>query len=154
LNGRFRSGYNHKSMKTAPMLLILLAVAFASAQAFSWADCCCGSFCQHKNACTGCGPQDNCPGGESPHESKSSCCDQDESAPQKTCSHFEPSSEIDRGSADAVPMPPAVLLAPAPVVFTLPIPSEQTLPSIDTGPPRAGPGDSLPLHLFLSILRI
>ena len=137
-------------LKTACLALALL---FVTAQGVSWADCCCGSFCQHKNTCTGCPPGKGCPGGKQKTE-KASCCGEDESAPRKTCSHLEPSSEIDTVSADAVYAPPSLteLMAPPDL---LPVGLwERLVPPQDTGPPRAGPSEHLPLYLSLSALRI
>ena len=122
------------------------ALAFVTAQSVAWADCCCGSLCRHKNECTGCGPQDRCPGGES---STSSCCDEDASQPAKTCSHQEPSSEIDGAPADAPPTPPAA----AEIFLPLDLPAMDLVRTpVETGPPRAGPLDALPRHLALHVL--
>jgi hypothetical protein len=42
------------------MALLGLTLLIGAAQSVSWADCCCGSFCQHKNACDGCGSEEAC----------------------------------------------------------------------------------------------
>lgn len=130
-----------------------LLVSFLSAQAVSLADCCCGSFCQHKNTCTGCKSGDACPGGERAPE-KPSCCGEDGTAPKKTCSHLEPSSEIDRVAADTPQAPPLMVFDLVPIHLYGVCHEEQGTPAIDTGPPRAGPQDALPRHLYLSVLRI
>lgn len=135
-------------------LLLGLALTFVSGQAVSWADCCCGSFCQHKNECTGCGPEDTCPGGgEQKAESKSSCCDEDESQPKKTCSHFEPSSEIDSLDGSTTFPPIAEVVIPLDWAPLSHQPAGVSF-QVATGPPRAGPEKALPLHLFLSVLLI
>ena len=82
-------------------LALGLLAAFATAQSVSWADCCCGSLCEHKNECAGCGPADGCPGG-----GKAGCCDE-APTPHRTCSHAEPSSEIVVVAAEAAPAPVA-----------------------------------------------
>jgi hypothetical protein len=128
-----------------------LVLCFIAAQAVSLVDCCCGSFCQHKNACTGCPPGEACPGGERKSD-KSSCCGQEESAPKKTCSHLEPSYEIDTVSSDVVHDLPVVTLAFVPLDFLPILCCEDLAVPADTGPPRAAP--SRPLHLTCSVLRI
>ena len=130
-------------MKVLPSVMVLLTLSFGTAQAVSWADCCCGSFCEHKTTCTGCGPEDNCRG----NAGTSSCCDP-EGSHQKTCSHLEPSSEIETVAVEGPDLSPAVIeLLPA-VDAVLPVPSPAPAPApVDTGPPR-------PLHLDLSVLRI
>lgn len=140
----------HRVTRAACLGLLL---TFVAAQAVSLADCCCGSFCRHKNTCTGCEPGDPCPGREHRTE-KSSCCGPEESAPKKACAHFEPSSEIDSDSADAPHPPPLILVDLLPIDLPSAVLPERILPSVDTGPPRAGPPGALPLHLFLSVLRI
>ncbi len=139
-------------MRTPNALVLSLSLCLAAAQAVSWADCCCGSFCQHKNACTGCGPEDACPGGAPKPETRASCCDEAASPPQRTCSHQEPSSEIDSAPTDG-PAAPRVPLEPLFLVDVPAVPDRTPAPP-DTGPPRAGPQDALPRHLFLSVLRI
>jgi len=126
-------------MNVPRLLLIVLALAFVASQGVSWADCCCGSFCEHKNTCTGCGPEDNCRGGAE----KPACCDQEESQPQKTCSHLEPSSEIDSVDVDGTAVPLIVESFTA-VDLVPPATAPSTLVRVDTGPPR-------PLPLVLRI---
>ena len=130
-------------MKALPALMFLLTTAFGTAQAVSWADCCCGSFCEHKNTCTGCGPEDHCRG----RAGSASCCDPEQSAP-KACSHLEPSSEIVTGSAEGPDLSPAIVERVWSIDAVLPAPPPCPPPAIvDTGPPRI-------LHLDLSVLRI
>ncbi len=130
-------------MNALPAMMVVLTLAFSTAQSVSWADCCCGSFCEHKNTCTGCGPEDNCLG------QTASCCDQKESQPKKTCSHLEPSSEIESGSIDG----PDLTWNFNPVIFptidlALPVPPPAPAPvQVDTGPPR-------PIPPGFSVLRI
>jgi hypothetical protein len=123
-----------------------LALLFVASQSVSWADCCCGSFCRHKNACTGCPPGEACPGGEQKTRT-SSCCGEEESAPETTCSHFEPSSEIDTVSADAVGAAPAIVEFIASVEFFPAAPQDHPVPPKETGPPRAAPPCRLPLRI-------
>ena len=131
-------------MRTLPAVMVFLTLAFSTAQSVSWADCCCGSFCEHKNTCTGCGPEDECPGAGA----TSSCCDRKESPKPKTCSHLEPSSEIESGPVDGTVPPPAVIEPAWLIGPVVPDPSPFPAPAIvDTGPPR-------PIHLDLSVLRI
>lgn len=130
-----------------------VALAFMAAQAISWADCCCGTFCQHKNSCTGCGPSDGCPGGEQA-AGESSCCDEKESSPRKTCSHLEPSSEIVIDAADAPLASAAIVEFLSPIELFPKDLSGESLSPVDTGPPRAGPPHHLALYLALSTLRI
>ena len=135
-------------------LLLGLALIFVSGQVVSWADCCCGSFCQHKNACTGCGPEDTCPGGgEQKAGSKTSCCDEDESQPKKTCSHLEPSSEIDTvDSSTTIPTISEWVITLD--LDLLPAQLDRDTFQLNCGPPRASPQGVLPLHLLLSVLLI
>lgn len=119
---------------------LLLAAWLLAAQSVSLADCCCGSFCERKNECTGCVDGASCAGGKA----KASCCDGEE---REVCSHLEPSSELERSSpgADVVP-PPLVLWLPAfepPVLVDDPI-----------RPTEAGPDPPRRRHLSLSVLRI
>ena len=134
-------------MLTAKAFVLGLSLWFLTGQSVAWADCCCGSFCRHKNACTGCGPEDACPGGEG-RAKKSSCCDEEESRSDQTCSHLEPSSEIDTCSADNVP----AQVAEQVVHLDLSLPTAPPAPPVqafDTGPPRAGPPDALRPHLLI-----
>jgi hypothetical protein len=130
-----------------------LTLAFVAGQSLSWADCCCGALCRHKNTCTGCSPQDHCPGGEKKNPA-SSCCEEEESAPRKTCSHQEPSFEIDSVSGDSAPALFATMAPLLPIDGLFSVTPDFSAPKVETGPPRAAPGDSLPLHLVLSVLRI
>lgn len=142
----------HCRMWAAPRAVCLgLVLCFIAAQAVSLADCCCGSFCQHKNACTGCQPGEPCPGGEQKSE-KASCCDEKEAAPKKTCSHLEPSAEIDTVSADVLHDLPVLTVAFTSLDCAPVNAAEDQAVCKDTGPPRSGP--PLPLHLLFSVLRI
>ncbi len=116
--------------------MVFLTLAFSTAQSVSWADCCCGSFCEHKNTCTGCGPEDHCRGrGET-----SSCCDRKESPKPKTCSHLEPSSDIETGSVDGADAAPLVIEPAWSIDPVLPSPPPLPAPApVDTGPPRLEP---------------
>lgn len=117
------------------LLVLGLSLTFAASQAVAWADCCCGPFCAHKNACTGCGPEDGCPGGPE----RASCCEDQENGPDTACSHQEPSSEIDGTSSPAPDVAPD-LAAPILPALALPAPpASVTVRRPATGPPRAGP---------------
>lgn len=123
-------------MKALPAVMVLLMLAFSTVQSVSWADCCCGSFCEHKNTCTGCGPEDRCRG----RAQTASCCDQEETQPQKTCSHLEPSSEIETGSVDRPELQPFLVEGTGWIDSALPAsPPSPPPPPVDTGPPQPIP---------------
>ena len=136
-------------MRRLNAIVLALSMVFLTSQALSWADCCCGTFCQHKNACTGCGPEDACPGGDG-RARTASCCDEEESSSEKTCSHLEPSSEIDTCAADGVPAPAAAVELAVPPDLSMPTePTAPRVPAFDTGPPRAGPPGALRPQLLI-----
>jgi hypothetical protein len=88
------------------------------------ADCCCGTLCERKNAC-------------------SRCADDE----KDVCSHLEPSSEVVPFSPDLDAVPPPLIL---PLVVIEPPPAAGgAVAFVDSGhdPP-------LRLHLALSVLRI
>ena len=68
---------------------LLLGLAFAAAQAVVLADCPCGSFCGHKNAC---------PGEESPADD---CCERSAGTHPdgERCSHLEPQTDLLSGAS-------------------------------------------------------
>jgi hypothetical protein len=137
----------------AQAVLLALGLSLGFSQTVQWVDCCCGSFCRHKNSCTGCPPGSPCPGGV--QGSASSCCDPHEK-PETTCSHIEPSSEIDSVRVEG----PTLEAAAWEALDLIPVELEPPAVSIadprepPKRPPRAGPEGSVRRHLFISVLLI
>lgn len=126
------------------VLPAVFALAVMAAQTVAWADCCCGSFCRQKNACTGCASEPT----PDPAVVADPCCAPAETPSQDVCSHLEPSTEIEvqAGSADVAPA--TALQAHAPVVD-----SSDVSPAAGTALPSRSP-PSVRRHLRLSVLLI
>ena len=141
-------------------LALVLGFLMLPVQTFYYMDCCCGDFCTHKNACTGCEGDQNKPCEVHPgHQPGGDCCpDQDHSAGtskherKKACSHVSPSSEVTVEVAEAAPPIPAVDL----VLLLLPaIPEPEPLGARDSWLNQVfRPRSKIPRHLLLSVLLI
>ncbi len=140
-------------------LVLVLACLILPAQTLYYMDCCCGDFCTHKNACTGCEEDQSKPCEVHPnHQAGGDCCPTPAPAPRqehhhkKACAHVSPSSEVNVQAADlGIPTPVgAELLAVVPLV------QEPELLGVRDylveQVPR--PEGDLPLHLFLSVLQV
>lgn len=141
-------------------LVLLLACMYLPMQTVYYLDCCCGDFCTHKNACSGCDEDQTKPCEVHPNPMpEGDCCkDQDKpvrpqhAPPKKACSHVSPSTEVTVQAVDQAP-PPMVW---GEVVFDLPPIqpfSEAGVAAFLTDKvPR--PAGNVPLHLILSVLQV
>jgi hypothetical protein len=130
-------------MKTAALALALLT---ATVQTVGWVECCCILICKHRN--------DPCSDCKEKQETaiKADCCEKshhESPAPEKRCSHVEPSSEV---VAHAATLPPVVfhIVMDLPIVPVLPAPPEWR----GTAAPSCEIRGSPPLHLLHSVLLI
>lgn len=140
--------------------VLLVACSFLSIQAVYYMDCCCGDFCTHKNACTGCEEDQAKPCEVHPTDQPDGdCCPvksepvQQQHAPhKKACAHMSPSTEITAHSTDVAPPE----LTPLEFVFdalVIQSPAEEfTEARLDEAVPR--PTGDLPLHLAFSVLQV
>ena len=143
-----------------------LALAFGGLQMVAFVDCCCGSFCTHKNSCTGCQDEKNSHSHDQEKASdkgvKRSCCTTEHHSSEskenkeqnkRRCSHLEPSQDVSNQAPELLPSADfseaVVLLAldPAPIPETSPL--TVFLPE---AVPESPPG--LPRHLLFSVLQI
>lgn len=141
------------------LLILALACMFLPLQTLYFVNCCCGDFCTHKNACSGCGGDQSKPCEMSPdHLAGGNCCpDQDHSAGasdqghKKACSHLSPSSEVTVQAAAAAP-PVCTDL----VLLVLPrIPRPEPIRARDSLLEQISRTRSdVPRHLLLSVLLI
>ncbi len=69
-------------------LRVVLLLSFAATQSLFWVDCCCGSFCTAKNACT-------------PEEAST------EDSHEEACFHLEPQSDLTPAPVEAFHIPVA-----------------------------------------------
>jgi hypothetical protein len=142
-------------------LVLVLACVTMSMQTVYYVDCCCGDFCTHKNACTGCEEDQSKPCEVHPnHQAGGDCCNQDHSEPakpehaphKKACAHMSPSSEITVQTTDAAP------LDLVPLEFVMDLPVIQPLHEVGIAAfliekvPR--PLSDVPRHLLLSVLQV
>jgi len=133
-------------MKSISLALALLT---ATVQTVGWVECCCVLICKHRN--------DPCGKCKEKHEAppvEASCCEKKHEAPkapapEKRCSHVEPSSEV---VAHATVLPPVILdvVLELPVVPFAPTPSQVLFSDAAFGEIRGSP----PLHLLNSVLLI
>lgn len=140
--------------------VFLLAFAFLPMQTVYFVDCCCGDFCTHKNACTGCQEDSSKPCDMHPSRQFSGdCCKgKAKSAPtkhqhhKKACAHVTPSSEVTVQCA-VVPSPELISFdwALDDVTFS---PREETdRPAfLSEVVPRSS--SRVPLHLLISVLLV
>lgn len=134
---------------------LALGLWLSGAQVTTWTDCCCGSFCLHKDACTGCGGE-GMPGGQDSASARGRCgsamgMGPREGCPKDACSHIEPQSDVCSVQADDDFVPVLVLTIEP---FTLPAPASGLLVPIQEesrGPPRA---EDPPLYLRYEVLLI
>ena len=141
------------------LLAVVVSCLFLPLQSFYYVDCCCGDFCTHKNACTGCvgGEGKDCdsssagPAGMDSCPVKTAGTGASEHRHQKACSHLSPTSEV---TLEGLTVAPPI---PADLVF-LAVPAVQ-----DPEPVRARDirvrqffrtRSDIPLHLLLSVLLI
>jgi hypothetical protein len=126
---------------------LALALAISAVQTVGWVECCCILICKHRND-----PCSDCKEKKEPAQ-HASCCDKKEApapAPEKRCSHVEPSSEV---LVQAPAAPPVIfdLVLDLPVVPELQAP----LKGSETDRPFAEIRGSPPLlHLLHSVLLI
>lgn len=140
--------------------VLLMACSFLPMQTVYYLDCCCGDFCTHKNACTGCEEDQTKPCEVHPnHQPGGDCCPvqsepvKPQHAPhKKACAHLSPTTEVTAHSIDAAPPE----LTPVEWVFDELLsqaPAEDALAALaDETVPR--PIGDLPLHLILSVLQV
>lgn len=140
-------------------LILALACTFLPLQTLYYVDCCCGDFCTHKNACSGCGWDQSKPCEMAPnHLPGGDCCpDQDHSAGpsdhqhKKACAHVSPSSEVTVETVAAAPPVCADLLLLVLPTITQPEP----IRARDTLLEQVSRTRSdVPRHLLLSVLLI
>ena len=139
--------------------ILALACTFLPLQTLYYVNCCCGDFCTHKNACSGCSGDEGKPCEVDPsHLPNGDCCpDQDHSSGKsnhehkKACSHVSPSSEVTVEPAAAAPPVCAefVLLVLPTVVRAEPIRARDSLLE-QVSRTRS----DVPRHLLLSVLLI
>jgi hypothetical protein len=90
---------------------IALCLWFAASQAVSLTDCCCGSICEHKNACSDCSGGSGC--GSSHEVGPAHCKDGTLPKPPSShdrCAHVEPQSDVDSSVVkNETPRPPVIL---------------------------------------------
>lgn len=138
-------------MKTAAFVLALLV---GGTQSLIAADCCCVIVCKHHSeVCSKCTHQGAV--NAQPAAASKDCCKKSAAAapesthPHKRCAHVEPSSEMTVQAADAVAVPPPILLDLPPTPEAAPagaVASDSPLHSVRGSPPL--------LHLLFSVLRI
>ncbi len=141
------------------VLVFVLAGLFLPLQTVSYMDCCCGDFCTHKNACTGCEEDQSKPCEvDLNYQTGGDCCpDQGQTkAPhqehhRKACSHVSPSSEVDVHATQVHYVPPIDDL----LVVLPPVPDVDLIGAVDyliEKVPRAA--SDVPRHLLLSVLQV
>lgn len=131
-------------MRSFALALTLLT---ATVQTVGWVECCCVLICKHRND-----PCSDCKEKQAQQEAVAECCQKShhqEPAPEKRCSHVEPSSEVVVHAA----VLPSVDLD---LVLDLPlVPVMQAPPSADAAlAPSAEIRGSPPLHLLYSVFLI
>lgn len=120
---------------------LALGLWLSASQVTIWTDCCCGSFCLHKDACTGCGGE-GMSGSEGHLSSRGRCgsamgMGPSEGCPKDACSHIEPQGDVDSVQADHDFVPILIL---AIELFIPPAPSGGLYNPIHAesrGPPHA-----------------
>lgn len=131
---------------------LALGLWLSTSQVTTWTNCCCGSFCLRKDACTGCGGE-----GMSGHPSGRGPCGSamgmgsKEGCPKDACSHIEPQSDVYSVQADH-DFVPILVMAIEP--FIPPAPAGGLPILIHTeprGPPHA---EDPPLYLRYEVLLI
>lgn len=138
-------------------LVFLMACSFLPIQTVYYMDCCCGDFCTHKNACTGCEEDQSYPCEVHPNQQTDGDCCPVKSEPaqnphKKACAHLSPSSEVTAQSTDVTP--PEVV--PAEFVFDVlfvEVSSEIRKETfLNEAVPR--PIGDVPLYLAISVLQV
>ena len=142
------------------VFVLLMACSFLPMQTVYYMDCCCGDFCTHQNACTGCEEDQTKPCEVQPsHQPDGDCCPmksepvkQQHAPHKKSCAHMSPSSEITAHSIDVAPseLTPLEFVIDA-LVLQSPV-EEFTEHRLDEAVPR--PIGDLPLHLAFSVLQV
>jgi hypothetical protein len=142
------------------LLILALSGLFLPMQMVYYMDCCCGDFCTHKNACTGCEEDQSkaCDVHSNQQPSGDCCKDQARTMPtksehhKKACAHMSPSSEVTAHAAPALPEAPAI------PELLIDLPLNQSPPEtgvaafrIESVPRPAG---HIALHLLLSVLQV
>lgn len=140
--------------------LLVMACVFLPMQTVYYMDCCCGDFCTHKNACTGCEEDQTKPCEMHPnHQPGGDCCNSGAKpvAPmqehhKRACSHVSPSSEVSVQPVDGVPI---ALAADCFWVIMPIIPEPEMVEAADyliEKVPR--PAIDVSRHLLLSVLQV
>ena len=140
--------------------VLVMACLFLPMQTVYYLDCCCGDFCTHKNACTGCEEDQNKPCDVHPnHQPDGDCCPSKSEVPKpqhephkKACTHVSPSSEVTLHSIHVTP----------PESASLELVIDAVLAVVPDGPAAATylaekvprPASDVPLHLLLSVLQV
>ncbi|HYF00864.1 MAG TPA: hypothetical protein VEJ18_18225 [Planctomycetota bacterium] len=129
-------------------VLAAVALTVGTAQTVAWTDCCCGSFCEQKNACTGCRSRD---GGLDVRVAPAAnpCCGPSGTPAGDVCSHLEPSTEIDVPPAPDDLKPATDVAPPRPVLAVRLGPASAGKRAVPSRSPPPGRGPVL-----LSILQI
>lgn len=133
---------------------LALALWFMGAQVTYWVDCCCGSFCLRKDACTGC--QDISMGEGNP-KAGHGCLNQalgmdpSKGCKQDACSHLEPQGDVKSIKADHDFIPAPVFLGLLPTVLNDPGAAWVPHRRESRSPPHA---EDPPLYLRFQVLLI
>lgn len=131
-------------MKTSALVLALLT---ATVQTVGWVECCCVLICKHRND-----PCSDCKEKKQAQEPVADCCKKShhqEPAPEKRCSHVEPSSEVVVHAA-VLPSVDLDLVLELPLVPVLQAPPQAAGALAPSAEIRGSP----PLHLLNSVLLI
>ena len=131
-------------MRTSALVLALLT---ATVQTVGWVECCCILICKHRND-----PCSECKDKRTQEPVVADCCEKshhETPAPEKRCSHVEPSSEV---AVQAAALPSVDL----DLVLDLPLVPVLQAPHVAAGAvaPSAEIRGSPPLHLLFSVLLI
>lgn len=143
-------------------LVLALGCLFLPLQTVYYMDCCCGDFCTHKNACSGCEEDQKKPCDVHPdHQPNGNCCldhakpsfPKKEEHHKKACSHLSPSSEVTAHSALTIPQAPPSLELARDFSVTVPGTLEAGVQAfLCEAVPR--PRTDVPRHLLLSVLQV
>ena len=128
-------------------LALALTLVTATVQTVGWVECCCVLICKHRND-----PCSDCKEKQTEPAAAADCCEKShhqEPAPEKRCSHVEPSSEVVAHAA-ALPSVDLDLILDLPLIPVMAAP-----PAADAAlAPSAEIRGSPPLHLLYSVLLI
>lgn len=133
---------------------LVLALWFMGAQATFWVDCCCGSFCLRKDACTGC--RDMSMGEGIPMEghgcrNPAMGMDPSKGCEKDSCSHLEPQSDVTSAKADQDFAHVPIILGWVPLIPAGPAAVWAPIHRESKSPPHA---EDPPLYLRIQVLLI